>query len=403
LGGLKGLSSQEVHMKIAYLDCFSGASGDMLLGALIDAGLDVDVIRGVLAGLGIEGYQLKANKVLKKQISATKIWLEGSEKDQAPRTLSIIRALIQGSSLSDTVKRRSTQVFEHLAKAEAKIHGCPPEEIHFHEIGAVDSIVDIVGVLTGLEAMGIAKVFASALPLGSGFTHCDHGKIPLPAPATVELLKGIPVYDSGLGQELVTPTGAALLREIVEKFGTFPPMQILETGYGAGTRDLTDRPNVLRMIIGEVSEEAPKATEIVSLLETTIDDSTPELLGYLMEQLFEAGALDVAFFPVHMKKNRPGVHIQVMAQPNDHERLTDIIFRETTTLGVRLQHVQRTTLARSEEKVDSPWGPMRVKRIREAVGADRIVPEYEVCRQIAKRHQIPLKEVYAWIEALNRS
>jgi hypothetical protein len=218
----------------------------------------------------------------------------------------------------------------------------------------------------------------------------------------VELLKGIPVYDSGLGQELVTPTGAALLREIVEEFGTFPPMRILETGYGAGTRDLADRPNVLRMIIGKVSEEALKATEMVSLLETTIDDTTPELLGYLMEQLFEAGALDVAFFPVHMKKNRPGIYIQVMARLNDHHRLTDIIFRETTTLGVRLQHIQRRILARSEEEVDSPWGPMRVKKIRDGMGADRIVPEYETCRQIAKRHQIPLREVYAWIEGLNR-
>ena len=389
-------------MKIAYFDCFSGASGDMLLGALVDCGMDPGVLEKIISSLGLaRACKVRIEKVLKNKISATQIFIELTSEDQPQRTLSDIREIITNSDLSADVKTQSLSVFQRLAEAEAKIHGCRPDNIHFHEVGAIDSIVDIVGVVAGLEALGVEEVFASPLPLGSGFAKTQHGQIPLPSPATVELLKCVPVYGSGTASEMVTPTGAALLREFVRRFGPIPAMEITKIGYGAGIRDLSDRPNVIRLLIGEALSSMESKTDLVMLLETAIDDASPELMGYVMERLLEEGALDVAFFPVHMKKNRPGVHLEVIARPQEADRLCDIILSEITTLGVRYQMLQRKVLERWQEEIESPWGSLRIKKVRRVSGEVWIVPEYEACKEVARKHKISLGRVFAWVERLN--
>ena len=389
-------------MKIAYFDCFSGASGDMLLGALVDCGMDPGVLEKIISSLGLaRACRVRIERVLKNKISATQIFIELTSEDQPQRTLSDIREIITNSDLSADVKTQSLSVFQRLAEAEAKIHGCRPDNIHFHEVGAIDSIVDIVGVVAGLEALGVEEVFASPLPLGSGFAKTQHGQIPLPSPATVELLKGVPVYGSGTASEMVTPTGAALLREFVRRFGPIPAMEITKIGYGAGIRDLSDRPNVIRLLIGEALSSMESKTDLVMLLETAIDDASPELMGYVMERLLEEGALDVAFFPVHMKKNRPGVHLEVIARPQEADRLCDIILSEITTLGVRYQMLQRKVLERWQEEIESPWGSLRIKKVRRVSGEVWIVPEYEACKEVARKHKISLGRVFAWVERLN--
>jgi len=386
-------------MRTAYFDCISGLSGDMLLGALVDVGLDTKVLREMISSLGLEKVcNIDATRVLKNGISATQVIVELLEKKQTPRRLSDVKKIIRDSNLSNSIRTRSIRVFERLAKVEARIHGRSVEQVHFHEVGAVDSIVDIVGVVTGLEVLGITNAFSSPLPLGSGFIQTEHGNIPLPSPATVELLQGVPVYDSGVKGEMVTPTGAALLTEFVTEFGRLPSMKILASGFGAGTRDIPDRPNVLRVIIGEPAFRDAEETQTVAVLETNIDDSSPEFLAYLMERLLEKGALDVAFFPAQMKKNRPGVRVQVIAQPNRTEELSQIIFEETTTLGIRFRFDQRKVLARTEKMVESPWGKIRAKVV-ERKGKFLLVPEYEECRMVAKRHNIPLRKVYTWIQS----
>ena len=389
-------------MKIAYFDCFSGASGDMLLGALVDCGMDPGVLEKIISSLGLaRACRVRIERVLKNKISATQIFIELTSEDQPQRTLSDIREIITNSDLSADVKTQSLSVFQRLAEAEAKIHGCRPDNIHFHEVGAIDSIVDIVGVVAGLEALGVQEVFASPLPLGSGFAKTQHGQIPLPSPATVELLKGVPVYGSGTASEMVTPTGAALLREFVRRFGPIPAMEITKIGYGAGIRDLSDRPNVIRLLIGEALSSMESKTDLVMLLETAIDDASPELMGYVMERLLEEGALDVAFFPVHMKKNRPGVHLEVIARPQEADRLCDIILSEITTLGIRYQMLQRKVLERWQEEIESPWGSLRIKKVRRVSGEVWIVPEYEACKEVARKHKISLGRVFAWVERLN--
>ncbi len=386
-------------MKVAYFDCFSGASGDMLLGALLDAGMELEKLQDMISSLGLaQECSIKINRVLKSRISATQIIIEPSQKQQTLRRLSDIKKIIHDSSLPDELKSRSIDVFQRLAEVEASIHECPVEEVHFHEVGGVDSIVDIVGVLMGLRILGIEKVFASALPLGSGFVVTEHGNLPLPAPATMELLKGVPVYDSGIQTEMVTPTGAALLTEVVEKFGGLPAMKILGVGYGAGSRDLTGRPNVVRIIIGERHDEKNMDSDVIGIIETNIDDSSPEFLGYLMERLLEEGALDVAFFPAQMKKNRPGVQVQIIGLPHELRKLCQIAFEETTTLGVRVRFEQRWIAHRYTQILDSPWGKVRVKAV-EKDGSVVFVPEYEECKRIARGHNIALKEVYAWVHS----
>jgi uncharacterized protein (TIGR00299 family) protein len=384
-------------MRTAFLDCFSGISGDMFLGALLDAGLPFEELRRSIETLPLAGYSLEARREGKNHLFGTRFLVRVDKGQQHHRTLNDIREIIEAGELSQETKEKSTRIFEAIAREEGKIHDRPPEEVHFHEVGAVDSIIDIVGTVFALEFLGISSLAASALPLGSGFVETQHGRIPLPAPAAVALLKGIPVYDSGLGHELVTPTGAALVAELAGSFGTMPSMVVEKIGYGVGTRNLPDRPNLLRIIVG--IDRSRNRVETVVMLETNVDDANPEWLGYLMDRLFEAGALDVVFCPVHMKKNRPGTLIQVMAKPHERDALTAILFRESTTLGVRFHYCQRTVLQRSLSEVDSPWGRITVKEILQPDGARIFLPEYGACRKIAEEKGIPLKEIYAWVIA----
>jgi uncharacterized protein (TIGR00299 family) protein len=311
-----------------------------------------------------------------------------------------IRDIIEKGELESVVKKKSVQIFEKLAEVEGRIHDLSPEEVHFHEVGAVDSILDIVGAVYGLHALEVAKLFVSPLPLGSGFVETSHGRIPLPAPATLALLEGAPVFDAGIFHELVTPTGAALVKGLASSFGMMPPMVLRKTGYGVGGADFKDRPNLVRILLGD--EDIDAETDTVAVLETNVDDSNPEWLGHMMALLFEEGALDVVFFPVQMKKNRPGVQIQVIARPDKREALTALLFRESTTLGVRFQHTLRKTLQRSLIDVNSPWGKLRVKEIMRQDGTTLIQPEYEACRKIAYQHHLPLREVFHWVMALNQ-
>lgn len=388
-------------MRLAYLDCFSGISGDMFIGALIDAGLPLEELRKALNTLPFEGYSLDATKEERNHLFGTRFKVKVTGAHQPHRRFSDIRSLLLAGNLRPSVRDKSITIFESIAVVEGKIHGCPAEEVHFHEVGAVDSIVDIVGAVLGMEYLGIGEASASSLPLGSGFVETAHGRIPLPAPATVALLKGIPVYDSGLKQELVTPTGAALVKNLVRSFGSLPAMAIDKVGYGVGSRNLPDRPNLLRVLIGQ--EQGKASEETVVILESNLDDANPEWLGFLMERLFEAGALDVFFLPGYMKKNRPAVLVQVMGKPRQKDQLLDILFSESTTLGVRFQYTQRRILERSSAEMDSPWGVMKVKKVFRPDGSFHLLPEFEECRRIAKEKGIPLKEVYGWVTAHGRN
>lgn len=383
-------------MKKAYIDCFSGISGDMLLGALIDAGLPFEEIKRVIGTLPIDHYSIDTKRETRNGLIGTRFIVNQEQEEHLDhRGLREIREIIERGSVSDNVKERSLRIFESIAVEEGKIHGCPKEEIHFHEIGAIDSIIDIVGTAFAIEYMGIDSLSSSRLPLGSGFSESGHGRIPLPAPATIALLKGVPVYDSGLECEMVTPTGAALIKEFSSSFGSMPSMIIESIGYGAGSRILADRPNLLRILIGK--GEAEEAIETVIVLDANLDDTNPEWLGFMMDRLFEAGALDVAFLPVQMKKNRPGVRIEVIGIPQQKNELLDIIFTESTTLGVRYNYSQRKVLERSRVEIDSPWGKIGVKKVTGPDGSPIFYPEYEVCRAIAKKKGLPIREIYYWI------
>ncbi len=384
-------------MKIAYLDCFSGISGDMFIGALIDAGLPHEELRKVLQSLPLEGYSLEVTREERNHLFGTRFKVKVTRDPQPHRRFSDIRDLIRAGNLSPSVRDKSIAIFESIAVEEGKIHGCSVEEVHFHEVGAIDSIVDIVGSVLGMEYLGIGTACASSLPLGSGFVETAHGRIPLPAPATVALLRGIPVHDSGLKEELVTPTGAALVKGLVHSFGSLPPMVIEKVGYGVGSRNLADRPNLLRILIGQ--EQGGAHEETVVILEANLDDTNPEWLGFLMERLFEAGALDVVFSPGYMKKNRPAVLVHVMGKPYQKDQLMDLLFSETTTLGVRFHCTQRRVLERSSVEMDSPWGRMKVKKVFRPDGSFHLLPEFEECRRIAKEKGLPMKDVYSWIMA----
>jgi uncharacterized protein (TIGR00299 family) protein len=388
-------------MKIAYLDCFSGISGDMMIGALIDAGYPIEDLRKALRSLPLEGYTLAATKEERNHLFGTRFKVNVSGHHLPHRKFSDIKDLIRAGNFSPSLKDKSIAIFESIALEEGKIHGCPAEDVHFHEVGAVDSIVDIVGTVLGMDFFGITGVCASSLPLGSGFVDTAHGRIPLPAPATVALLKGIPVHDSGLKEELVTPTGAALVKGLARTFGAMPAMVIENIGYGVGTRNLADRPNLLRMLIGQ--EQGPANEETVVILECNLDDTNPEWLGFLMERLFEAGALDVVFLPGYMKKNRPAVLVQIMGKPQHKDQLMAVLFSESTTLGVRFQFTQRRILERSVAEIDSPWGRMKVKKVLRPDGSFQLLPEFDECRRIAKEKRIPLRDVYGWVMTLGRS
>jgi pyridinium-3,5-bisthiocarboxylic acid mononucleotide nickel chelatase len=387
-------------MKIAYLDCFSGISGDMLLGALLDGGLPFDELKQGLCTLPLQGYKLQVLKEERNHLFGTRFLVQVEEDKHCARTFADVRTIISTSGLSEWVKEKSIQVFESLAVAEGKIHGCRPQDVHFHEVGAVDSIIDIVGAHIGVEALGITTLYGSALPLGAGFVESRHGPIPVPAPATIALLRGIPVYDAGVKGELVTPTGAALLKGLARAFGLMPPMTVDQIGYGVGSRNLADRPNLLRILLGTEAQEL--YTDTVIILESNLDDTSPEWLGFLMGRLLEAGALDVTFCPVQMKKNRPGVLLQVVGKPHQKDLFMEMIFRESTTLGVRFTYSQRKTLERSLEEVDSPWGKIMVKKVVLPEGSQRLLPEYEACRTIAEEKGIPIRDIYSWVFSQNK-
>jgi hypothetical protein len=382
-------------MKIAYLDCFSGISGDMFIGALIDAGLPLEELRKVLQSLPLEGYSIEVTREERNLLFGTRFKVKVTRDPQPHRRFSDIRDLIRAGNLSPSVRDKSIAIFESIAVEEGKIHGCSVEEVHFHEVGAIDSIVDIVGSVLGMEYLGIGTACASSLPLGSGFVETAHGRIPLPAPATVALLRGIPVHDSGLKEELVTPTGAALVKGLVHSFGPLPPMVIEKVGYGVGSRNLADRPNLLRILIGQAQGGAHEETVVI--LEANLDDTNPEWLGFLMERLFEAGALDVVFSPGYMKKNRPAVLVHVMGKPHQKDQLMDLLFSESTTLGVRFHFTQRRILERFSVEMDSPWGRIKVKKVFRPDGSFHLLPEFEECRRIAKEKGLPMKDVYSWI------
>jgi hypothetical protein len=384
-------------VRIAYLDCFSGISGDMMIGALIDAGFPIEELKRALQSLPLEGYSLEATREERNHLFGTRFKVMVSSQRHPHRGFSDIKDLIRAGNLSPSVRDKSIAIFESIALEEGKIHGCPAEDVHFHEVGAVDSMVDIVGSVLGLESLGIATVCASSLPLGSGFVDTAHGRIPLPAPATVALLKGIPVHDSGLKEELVTPTGAALVKGLAHSFASLPAMVIEKVGYGVGSRNLADRPNLLRILIGQEQEAVNEETVVI--LESNLDDTNPEWLGFLMERLFEAGALDVVFLPGQMKKNRPAVLVHVIGKPQHKEQLMGILFSESTTLGVRFQYTQRRILERSSAEIESPWGRMKVKKVFRPDGSFQLLPEFEECRRIAKEKGIPLRDLYGWVTA----
>jgi uncharacterized protein (TIGR00299 family) protein len=439
-------------MKIAYFDCFAGISGDMLLGVLLDLGLELAALERELRKLPLVGYRLEAARVDKLGIQATKfnVILTGSHSDhladsqyqevahptagtdhppdhhhpdQPQRSLAEILTLIENSNLSVKVKATATAIFTRLGQAEAHVHGVSLDQVHFHEVGGVDAIVDIVGAAIALEELGIERIYASPLHLGSGFVRAAHGLLPVPAPATAHLIADVPVYSSEVKGELVTPTGAAIITTIAHSFGPLPPLVVEASGYGAGTRD-REFPNVLRGYLGHtaVGSTLPAPTgrpvrnpfpeqhytpEVragyhegpATVIEANIDDMNPQLFEYLLERLLEAGALDVSLLPLQMKKSRPGTLLHVLAHPTSVDELLAIIFTESTTIGARTYEVTKRMLQRETQTVETALGPVRVKVARLGSRVVNAAPEYEDCRALARRHNLPLKEVYALARA----
>ncbi len=387
-------------MRTAYFDCFSGISGDMTLGALIDAGLSFDGLRAQLTTLKVPGYELSVEKVKKHGIGGTKFHVNVRDPGSHHRSLKDIEAIIRASALEPPVQARALAVFTRLAQAEATIHQTAVDQVHFHEVGAVDSIVDIIGAVTALHLLNVQRVLASAVNVGAGFVRATHGVLPVPAPATAELLKGIPTYARGNDGELTTPTGAALLATLAESFGPPPRMRVEQIGYGAGTRDLPQAPNLLRVFIGE--DGARGDADMISVLEANIDDMNPEWFEYAQERLFAQGALDVFYTPIFMKKNRPATKLTVLCAPDAVDLIADVLFRETSTFGVRTYEVRRQKLHRFSQTLDTPYGPIAVKIGRWREQVVQISPEYESCRQAARRCGVPLKDVYQAAEAQAR-
>lgn len=382
-------------MRIAYFDCFSGASGDMILGALLDAGLDLDVLRGDLASLGVGGYSLSAERIRKQGFAATQFEVHIEAADKPHRHLKHIREIIEKGRLPDLVRQRAMAIFTKLAEAEAEAHGTSVDKVHFHEVGAIDSIVDIVGACLALDRLGVEEVHCSPIPTGSGTLRCEHGVMPVPAPATARLLKGVPLAACEEMSELTTPTGAVILTTVARSYGPVPAMVIERVGVGAGKREGKTRPNILRVLIGEAVSAGrfDDESDEVLVLEANLDDATGEVVGHVYDLLFAAGALDVYSSPIYMKKNRPATLLTVLAPPLLRETIEGMLFAETTTFGIRSHLASRHKLARTFETVETGFGPVRIK-----VGCrqGRVVtasPEFEDCREAAKLASRPLREI----------
>jgi uncharacterized protein (TIGR00299 family) protein len=384
-------------MRIAHFDCFSGISGDMVLGAFVDAGLSLAKLRRELAKLGLDGYTISAERVRRHHLAGTQVRIRVSKSAAQPhRNLKTILKLISSSRLSKRVKTEAAAIFTRLGKAEAAVHDTAIDKVHFHEVGAVDSILDIVGAAVAIAELGIERVTSAAVPLGSGTIEVAHGILPVPAPATMRLLAGVPVYQSAVEHELVTPTGAAILTHYADEFSGFPAMTVEAVGHGAGSRDLPGRPNLLRVVIGE--SDAIARAEPMDVIETNVDDMTGELVGALFERLFAAGALDAYVTPLLMKKNRPGLLITVLCDPSKTAELVELLLVETTTFGVRTWRTQKHCLARTWKMVRTPHGSVKVKVGTLGGKVVTVSPEYESCRKLAAAKRVPLKQVYAAAE-----
>ncbi|GAB6146192.1 nickel pincer cofactor biosynthesis protein LarC [Desulfocicer niacini] len=385
---------------IAYFDIFSGTSGDMTLGALIDLGVPLAWLKEQLIAMPLTGFDIKATAVWCNGIKAMDICVTEQE-NVSPKNYRDIKTLISSAPFSSRVIEQSLGAFQKIALAESAIHGSDLESVHFHEVGGIDALVDIVGSFLCAEYLGIERVHASPVPLGRGFVTCSHGIIPVPAPATLGILKGVPVTASCIGMENVTPTGAAIITTLAQSFGSMPDMLMGQVGYGAGKRKSdTGVPNLLRVITGtsESCSDTPFVKqETVWVMETTIDDMNPEVSGYMMDKLFEQGALDVCFMPLHMKKNRPGTRLEVLCHEETLEELMNLILTQSSSTGVRFNKVRRGVLKREIVTVPTCFGRIKAKKIIDPTGKPRIVPEYEVCRSLAEEKNIPLKDVYARI------
>lgn len=381
-------------MRIAYFDCFSGASGDMILGACLGAGLSLEDLQRELSGLGLGGYSLRAERIKKQGFAATQfdVAIEPGA-DKPHRHLKHIREILDNSRLSELVRGRALAIFMRLAQAEAEAHGSTIEKVHFHEVGAIDAIVDITGACIALDKLGIDKVYCSSIPTGNGTVQCEHGVMPVPAPGTAALLKGVPLAACDEPGELTTPTGAAILTTLAAGYGPMPGMTIEAIGIGSGRRDGQTRPNILRVFVGEAAESASvepspagsagEESDEILVIETNLDDVSGEIVGYVYDRLFEAGALDVFTSPIYMKKNRPATLLTVLAAPTQRQKIEAVLFRETATLGVRRHVVQRSKLSRHIEEVTTPAGTIRVKVGRRGGELVSASPEFEDCRRAA--------------------
>ena len=407
-------------MKLAYLDCFSGVSGDMLLGALIACGADPSRIEADIHSLGLQELRLTIETVKRGALVGTRAVFEAPPQ-KSHRHFTHIAAMIEKAPLSARVKEQATSIFRRLGEVEAAIHGTTIEKVHFHEVGALDSIADIVGNCAAIEQLGIDELHCSPLNVGGGTIQCDHGTMPVPAPATVELLKGLPIYSSGIQAELVTPTGAAIVATLGRGFGPLPAMKVLATGYGAGMRELREQPNMVRVTLGEaisgealggatmggasasvlltqrlfqrLSQQGSDSLERLLVLEANLDDMNPQLFDYVAERAFAAGALDVYFSAVQMKKNRPGVLLSVLCRPEQADAITEIVFQETTTLGVRSSEVLRRALGREMIEVATRYGPIPIKVARQNGKVVNFAPEFDDCRRIAAERGVALQSV----------
>lgn len=386
-------------MRIAYLDCATGIAGDMTLAALIDAGVDAEAIRAGIDSLGLPGVRLVVEPVVKGGFRATHVRVEHPEQHAHRHLSDILRLIENASALSDPQRARARRIFEAIARAEATVHGTTVEKIHFHEVGAVDSIVDVVGAAVGFDLLAAGQIVSSPVPTGRGWAEMDHGVCSLPAPGTAELLKGIPLVDVPVEAELTTPTGAAILASLVDRFAHLPEMTVEAIGYGAGSRDFPDRPNVLRLFVGTATRGGGGDVDHVELLETNLDDVSGEIVGHTKQKLLDSGALDVYAIPVQMKKDRPGVILSVICRPAEVDTCEAVLFEETGTLGIRRVPVRRSKRLREEITVETPWGPVRGKLGRRGGVRESFSPEFDDCARVAAEQGLPLRDVYRAAES----